>query len=142
MNYNFSSFLVMDNAKRFKVGGVYDERVSGYQILNIGTYVPVIVKGGGCVGMAKIESLLLTNNTTSVRFTFYNVPSMKEGQIYYNLYRNSLSGSNDYEDAQDVIIPGLMGKNRSNSGSVVIDDDSDDDDDDDFYRGPRAKYPW
>lgn len=144
MKCSFSPFLVLDDGGNFKVKGNYDVRISGYQILNIDTYVPIIVKGRGCVGMAEVKSLLFTKDTTSVRFNFYNVNSKEEGKAYYDLYRNSVNGDEDYENSQDTVIPGIAGNKRLTSSIFNEDDDDDDDNSDTFYRGPRptSRFPW
>ena len=143
MKCSFNPFLVLDDGGNFKKGGNYDVRVSGYQILNIDTYVPVIVKGKGCVGLAEIKTLLFSKDTTSVRFNFYNISSEAEAKAYYNLYRNSVGGEMDYEDGQDAVIPGIAG-GRKRSTSSIFDDDDDDDSKDSFYRGPKptSRFPW
>lgn len=145
MKFEVASYLVLDNNQRYRTGAEYDRTINGYCLFNIGAYVPIIVKGVGCIGTARIRTILLSKDTTSVRFV-YNPINEKEGEVHYTMYRNIVSNMSDedYEFSQDAIIPGLAtGKKKKNpyaksSLSSIFDDDDDDDDD-----GPRpTKYPW
>lgn len=144
----FSSFLVIDR-------GDFSTRdpevtLSGAVYFNVGSIVPIIVRNQGCVGIAKIKRISITETSTTVLYEpAKNIPE-KSLTAYYNLYRNnigqgSVSSADDVYDQQDITIPGAMGiskkksrseesrsffdkdRGRRNSGSLsdVLDEDDD-----------------
>jgi len=129
MNYQFESFLVVEKSRTtFQNGRQYDVALTGTRLYNLDSYVPVIIKGTGCIGLAGITGIQLTADSTIVIFTFSALRDEKEKQIYYNLYRNNISNNNsgDYEDAKDMVIPGLMSKKKPRPGFSRSRDDDDD----------------
>lgn len=142
----FNSFLVIDK-------GDYSSRnsevtLSGAVYFNVGSIVPIIVRNQGCIGIAKIVSITITETSTVVVYEPTKNISDESKKAYYNLYRNNIgqgSHSSDSYDQQDVVIPGAMGGSRSKnnesrsffgndredrrSGSILdaLDDDDDDD---------------
>lgn len=114
MTFNFNNFIVVDDSfsKRF---GRQSFTVTGQQLYQIGTAIPVIRKGSGCIGIAVVEAFTVTQTATTVTFDVSKV-NENDAKVYYKLYQNSLSigESDDMSDQEDMIIPGAMlGRDRN-----------------------------
>lgn len=109
MAFTIETFLVSNDDFNYKPGASYMTSVTGSRIFNINSLVPVIQKGAGCVGVAQINELHINQYGTEVYFTFHKA-SDKAKEAYYNLYKNNLNlnaSENEYEDSDELIIPGL-----------------------------------
>lgn len=106
----FSTFIVVDDTMT-RNKETFTFTVSGDVIYPLETAIPVIKKGSGCIGIAIIK--FSTRSATSTTITFkMSKCSTEDSRAYYNLYRNQISLSSDtedsYENASDMIIPGMM----------------------------------
>lgn len=133
MNVQINQFIVISKADfdRLNTRGVSDFTESGVILYPVGTLVPVIVKGKGCLANADIKSITITEKGTTVSFVLTEIAS-STADAAYNMYRNQISayaGSGNsgdiYEDAKDQVIPGMYTSNKKGSRSF---NDSDDDD--------------
>ena len=113
----FSSFLVIDK-------GDFSTRdpevtLSGAVYFNVGAVVPIMVRNEGCIGIAKIKCVTITETSTTVIYEpTRNIPDESK-KAYYNLYKNNIgqgsTGSDDVYDQQDVTIPGALGRSKKKS---------------------------
>jgi hypothetical protein len=146
MKVNFNQYLVIDKTQNVNSlkqrDGSYRYTVTGPSIYPIGEIVPLIRKGDNCLGLIKIESIVITANSTSVNFNI--VEAKGDYTAIYNLYRNQItnsSNSDDPYDNDDVIIPGAYQRGKSattNDKSTLFEDlddveDNDDDSDNDIF---------
>lgn len=143
----FATFIIVDDTlsrNREKC----EFTVNGDVIYPLETPMPVIQKGKGCIGIGYIMSSTRRASSTTITFKLSNC-SAEAGRAYYDLYRNQISVSNDvndaYDNASDMVIPGMMmgaikqkpsfesgpkpsrGNNRRNARSLsdYLDDDDD-----------------
>lgn len=117
MRFEVENYLVLEanspSLSNLRDGKYWRYTVSGARIYPINTAIPIIRKGEGCTGLAVINEMTIAANSTTVVFTVHKCDA-SQAKAYYNLYRNNLSmGNNDsddeYESAEDMIIPGLVG---------------------------------
>ena len=113
MNFTFEPFLLVDGECHYNNHKQYATTLNGQKLFNINALTPIIKKGYGCIGVAQVSSICINEYNTEVIFTFHQADSGAK-DAYYNLYRNSLSlmpnPNMDYDDDEDLVIPGLMGK--------------------------------
>jgi len=148
-----SMFLVIDANVSVRSMAVdrdhYAYTNQGSIIYQFGVPVPIIKKGKGCIGLAVIEKIEMSADTTMAYFTVTEI-SDQAASAYYNLYRNTVSMGTDassdiYENASEMIIPGIAGSmvtptsskkkrksygNNYRNGFGSLSNDFDDDDDD------------
>lgn len=128
----FGTFIIIDNDAnmRFQAGKTYNYTQSGVIIYPIGKLLPIIRKGSDCIGLGKIISFTVTEETTRVTFTTMGKLSNEAKDAYYGLYRqdvtfSSHSSNDDIYDSTDTIIPGAMGlrgkktESRNNKNSAA-----------------------
>ena len=105
-----ATFVVVDD-KLSSRRGEYVYTVNGDVIYPLETPLPVIQRGKGCIGVALVNSSTRTKSSTTINFAMSKV-SKTEADAYYTLYRNQISMSNSeedaYENASDMVIPGMM----------------------------------
>ena len=137
----FNTFIVVDDTlKKNTRDNTCTFTVNGDVIYPIGVPMPVIRKGKGCVGVGIIISSTRNGTSTSITFTISNVNDAS-AKAYYSLYQNNISVSNDsddaYENASDMIIPGMIANvsktskksnNSRRSGRSSLSDYLEDDD--------------
>lgn len=104
------NFLVSDRESDFRCDRVI---VTGVAYIPVGMAVPAIVKGKGCVGLADISKVIITENSTMFEFKLLKQPE-KDCEGYYALYKvNTLGESSvsngDYLSNTDQLIPGMVG---------------------------------
>lgn len=117
MKLEVRQFLVVDD-KRLLSKGKF--KYSGStSIFPINQDIPVIVKGKGCVGITRIDSLYIDESGTTVEYGDIARVDEATGKALYNLYRASVGtkaaankSSNDMEDYEDQVIPGLFRPSR------------------------------
>ena len=118
----FTTFIVVDDT--FKKREKCNFTVNGDVIYPLGTPMPVIVKGSGCIGVGIVLSSTRNGSSTSITFKLSKTDNAS-ANAYYDLYRNQISVSSDsddaYENASDMVIPGMM------AGATVKPKLSDDD---------------
>ena len=111
MLFETKNFLVVDD-RRLLSKRKY-KYTSGV-LMPIGEDIPVIVKGKGCVGVTKVESVYIDETGTTVTFGSVAEIGDTEAKAYYNLYRSNVtvskrSSSNDMDDDyEDQHIPGMF----------------------------------
>lgn len=114
-----STFIVVDDYKRIKTGGICEHTVNGAVIYPLETPLPIIQKGKGCIGIGMISEVNMTTSSTRIVFKVSKV-NIDDGNAYYRLYQNQVSAVNDddaYDAAADMVIPGMMmGKSTRSSG--------------------------
>lgn len=117
MRFEVENYLVLEanspSLSDLRDGKYWKYAVSGARIYPIEISIPIIRKGEGCIGLAVIREMTIDANSTVVVFTVHKCDS-SQAKAYYNLYRNNLSMGNnasddDYENAEDMVIPGLVG---------------------------------
>ena len=105
----FATFIVVDDT--FKKREKCNFTVNGDVIYPLGTPMPVIVKGSGCIGVGIVVSSTRNGSSTSITFKLSKTDNAS-ASAYYDLYRNQISVSTDsedaYENASDMVIPGMM----------------------------------
>lgn len=125
MQYQIESYMVLPADGKTESGirhvrSSWDVTVTGARIYPIGTPIPFIVIGQGCFGYATVRQYTVSANSTVVKFDYTEIRDNAVKSALYNLYRNTISatGSDDYEDESDAIIPGMGTRGgRSNFGS-------------------------
>ena len=138
--FKVGQFIAMDKGEynAIIVGGSlrdgYQFTETGMVIIDIGTLVPCIVKGHNCIGYAKINSLYITAESTTISFTIITM-SKQDAEAHFNMYRQVMSttirSSDDrYEDSSDMSVGLYRGKSSANIGF-------NNDDDDDDYETPK-----
>ena len=77
MNVQLNQFIVISKAAfdRLNTRGVSDFTESGVILYPVGTLVPVIVKGKGCLANADIKSITITEKGTTVSFVLTEIAS-------------------------------------------------------------------
>lgn len=129
-----SNFILIDNdsSTTFYASRKYQYTNTGSIIYPIGSIVPVIRKGKNCVGLAKVVSFMVTEDTTTVAFTMLGKISDQTKEAYYALYSQDASfGTRDADDiyeSTDQFIPGAMGlgkgaTRKSKKSKPFYDDD-------------------
>lgn len=120
MNFNFESAVVIGDGGNVESNirhkkSSWEASVTGAKIYPIGTLMPFIVRGRGCFGYATVKEFTVSAETTTIKFNVVYITDTSITGALYNMYRNSVtaSGSADYEDSEDVVIPGLA-RGRSN----------------------------
>lgn len=117
MKFEVENYLVLEanspSLSNLREGKYWKYAVSGARIYPINTSIPIIRKGEGCIGLAVVNEMTIDANHTVVSFTVHKC-DQSQAKAYYNLYRNNLSMGNNssddgYEDAEDMVIPGLVG---------------------------------
>lgn len=139
MNLEIENYLVLESnapsLSGLKEGKHWKYSVSGPHIYPIDVSIPIIRKGEGCVGLAVIQSLMITSYRTDITFNVYSVDNAA-GKAYYNLYRDNINtgmnkSDDEYADSEDVLIPGLMGSSSRRSSF---------DEDERPHQRPRPKF--
>lgn len=137
----FATFIVVDDT--FKKREKSNFTVNGDVIYPLGTPMPVILKGSGCIGVGIVLESTRKGSSTSITFKLSKTDKAS-ADAYYDLYRNQISVSSDasedaYDNAADMVIPGMMaganikpklseddrGRSRKRSLSDFMDDDDD-----------------
>jgi hypothetical protein len=127
MNVKFNQFIVCEKRdySRFSARGKNDFTEPGVILYEIGSLVPVIIKGEGCLANAKISAITIRSTGTTVTFELTEI-AKGTADAAYNLYRNGLNSNLNsgnsadiYEDAKDSVIPGVF------SGKSKFDEDDD-----------------
>lgn len=117
MDFKLAQFLVIDPDFNCKKG---QYTISGLVIFPVGSAIPIIKKGRGCIGIADIKSFKVTEGTTTVTFK-YQETTKDSASAYYDLFlintNSSESASGDFYDNTDQLIPGAMGLKPSKSSS-------------------------
>lgn len=76
-------------------------------IYPIGGMVPVIVKGQGCLALAKIISVKIDRNGTTTELKLTTL-SQAEADAFYKAYKYSVSGTSGSDEyGSDAVVPGL-----------------------------------
>ena len=117
MKFEIENYLIVEanspSLSDMRDGKHWKYAVSGTRIYPIEVSIPIIRKGQGCIGLAMIRELHIDSNRTVITFDVFKC-DQKQANAYYDLYRNNLSMGNgssgdDYEDTEDMVIPGLVG---------------------------------
>lgn len=116
MNLSIETYLVQDNHPPRNSNSELTSAIEGIHIYPIGSTIPLIVRGHGCVGLAKITGCYMREINTSVNYYFVNCSDATK-KVLYDQYRNMISVSSDdsYEDVEDTIIPGIATGQRPSS---------------------------
>lgn len=109
------NFIVVDDLEKAKRKGKC--AFNGEVYIPIGTAIPVIHKGRGCIGIGVVHQLLISEDSTVVTFSLETNVSETSKRAYYDLYRNqnTMSESGDMYDNSDVVIPGAIGSVNASS---------------------------
>lgn len=115
----FESFIAVDRADsgHMREGGRYAYTVTGNVIFQIGAVVPLIERGNGCFGVAKVEGFSIKGSTTEVKFQALGEISQEAKKAYYTLYQlnSGVRTEDDAYDSSDQFIPGAMNLGRRNN---------------------------
>ena len=109
-----ASFIVVDDYKRIKSGGICAHTVNGTVLYPLETSLPIIQKGKGCIGLGMVSEITMTTSSTRIVFSVSRVDD-DDAKAYYRLYQNQVSTSNDedvYDASSDMVIPGMMVSSR------------------------------
>lgn len=114
MSMTFGNFIVVERDSDLKVlrrGVSYDYTMSGNWIFEPGAFVPVIKVGYRCIGIAKVESVLMTETTTTIQFLCAESATQDDRyNAYYDLFKLMLVNVDDSEladmDVGDPLHPG------------------------------------
>ena len=103
------NFIVVDDLDKARRKGKC--AFNGEVYIPIGTAIPVIHKGRGCIGIGVVHQLVISEGSTVVSFSLETEVSENNKCAYYDLYRNqnTMSNNNDMYDNSDVVIPGAIG---------------------------------
>lgn len=103
------NFIVVDDLEKARRKGKC--AFNGEVYIPIGTSIPVIHKGRGCIGIGVVHQLIISSESTTVSFSLETNISDTSKRAYYDLYRNqnTMSESGDMYDNSDVVIPGAIG---------------------------------
>lgn len=115
-NVKISNFIVLDRDLSLKdlrmSSRMYRYTDGGTIIYPIGTPVPIIKKGMGCIGFATIDKMVVTATSTEAYFEYSEINNKQMADAYYQLYRGTVtmgaSASDDIYGGDDVIIPGVV----------------------------------
>lgn len=105
-----ANFIVVDDYKRIKNGGVCEHSVNGTVLYPLDTPIPIIQKRSGCIGIGMVTEITMSSSSTRIVFSVSKVND-DDANAYYKLYQNQVSVSNDddsYDAAGDMVIPGMM----------------------------------
>lgn len=119
-NIKMMNHVVLDSGTRLSAirvkKNLYQYTEQGMLLYPIGSLVPIIEKGYGCIGIATVKSLTMDANSTTVIFTVSEVDKSTANTLY-GMYRNNATvmGNNDdpYSNT-DQIIPGAIGAPEEN----------------------------
>lgn len=125
MMYQIENYMVLPADSKSESGirhkkAAWEVTVTGARIYPIGTPIPFIINGQGCFGYATVKEFTVSANSTNVKFEYSDISDKDVKNAFYNLYRNTISatGSDDYEDEADAIIPGMgVRSGRTSFGS-------------------------
>lgn len=109
-----ASFIVVDDYKRIKSGGICEHTVNGTVLYPLETSLPIIQKGKGCIGLGMVSETTMTTSSTRIVFRVSRVND-DDAKAYYRLYQNQVSTSNDedvYDASSDMVIPGMLTSSR------------------------------
>lgn len=95
-----------DKLARARKGETQKYSEEGGVIYPIGGMVPVIVKGKGCLALAKIISITLNKHGTTTELELTTL-SQTEADAFYKAYKYSVSGTSSDEYGSDAVVPGL-----------------------------------
>lgn len=126
MQYQIENYMVLPADGKTESGirhrkAAWEVTVTGARIYPIDVPIPFIVNGQGCYGYATVREFTVSSNSTTVKFVFSPIDDKSVKNALYNLYRNAItaSGSDDYEDESDAIIPGMGTRGgKSNFGNT------------------------
>ena len=98
---NVMTFIVIDPDARMRdtrdSKTVYNYAMPGSVLLPVGSYVPVIRAGRECIGIARVESVEIREESTTVRFTL--VDKGGDYSAIYKLYKlNAGQMGDEYGD--------------------------------------------
>lgn len=120
-NMKISNFIFIDTDSNtnFYAGKKYQYTNTGTLLYPIGSIIPVIRKGKNCIGLAKVLSFMVTEDTTTVQFQMLGKINEASKEAYYALYLQSASFStqdaDDIYENTDQFIPGAMGLGKGNA---------------------------
>ena len=123
MVISVETFLVMESngpqLRDLRYKNVWRYAVAGTKLFPVGSILPIIRKGTGCIGLAQIVGCNMMQDKTEVTFITTNC-SEDMADSCYSLYRNEITNNPDtgdlYDDAEDTLIPGIIGSGNRNSG--------------------------
>ncbi len=128
-NLKVTNYVVLENGT--SLGSlrmskrVYQYTDQGMVLYPIGSLIPVIAKGDGCIGMAVIKSLLMEEDTTTVRFQFVKIGT-QAASVLYSMYQNNASmrgySSDDPYTNSDIVIPGAVAPVEKNLADEMYSD--------------------
>lgn len=131
-----TNFITIDGDANmnFFANRKYHYTNTGSLIYPIGQIIPVIRKGKDCVGLAKVVSFMVTEDTTTVEFLMLGKINDASKEAYFALYSQGASfgtaGADDMYENTDQFIPGAMGlgkgtsrKAKKNKAKAFFDDD-------------------
>lgn len=96
-----------DKLARARKGERQNFSEQGGVIYPIGGMVPVIVKGQGCLALAKIVSIKLDKHGTTTELELTTL-SQNDADAFYKAYKFSVSGSGSSDEyGSDAVVPGL-----------------------------------
>lgn len=92
--YEFNWYLVVSSERAINRINTVDDKFftykDGQRIYPIDAELPLIIKNKGCIGLVKILSFKVSNNSTNIEFELVQRmdPSDIIAQHYYNLYKS------------------------------------------------------
>lgn len=102
------TMLVLDENVR---GNEARVTLVGQRLYDIGTPIPLIVKGEKCIGIATVQQFLVMKDSTRVEFTINTNIRDETKKALFTLYQQNKMMLDDEDDPYetDAFIPGAMG---------------------------------
>lgn len=144
MNIKFDNYIVMTPNEYRGLGNISSQKnyrftINGFVVVPMDKPVPIIIQNQGCVGLAKVSSINMSNDETTTMEFSINTVSKSVADAAYILYKNEAVIRSSDDDSDERSAPGIYKSKMTNRNPFNIMDDEDDEDDD-FHPYHPKKY--